>query len=153
MTYAEVKELISIVTSSVLTNFELNMDNVSIKMSKNKEAINSQITQHTVSDIQTSPIQMQTMDIVTPTVSEMPMEQSGNIVKSPIVGTFYAAPSSDKPSFVKVGDKVRKGQVLCIVEAMKLMNEIESDYDGEIVEICVNNEDMVDFGKVLFKIK
>ncbi len=153
MTYAEVKELISIVNSSVLTNFELNMDNVSIKMSKNKEAINSQITQHTVSDIQTSPIQMQTMDIVTPTVSEMPMEQSGNIVKSPIVGTFYAAPSSDKPSFVKVGDKVQEGDTLCIVEAMKIMNEITSPYIGEIAEIYVSNEELVEYGQPLFRIK
>ena len=153
MTYAEVKELISIVNSSVLTNFELNMDNVSIKMSKNKEAINSQITQHTVSDIQTSPIQMQTMDIVTPTVSEMPMEQSGNIVKSPIVGTFYAAPSSDKPSFVEVGDKVQEGDTLCIVEAMKIMNEITSPYIGEIAEIYVSNEELVEYGQPLFRIK
>ena len=153
MTYAEVKELISIVNSSVLTNFELNMDNVSIKMSKNKEAINSQITQHTVSDIQTSPIQMQTMDIVTPTVSEMPMEQSGNIVKSPIVGTFYAAPGSDKPSFVKIGDKVKEGDILCIVEAMKIMNEIPSPYTGEIAEIYVSNEELVEYGQSLFRIK
>lgn len=74
-------------------------------------------------------------------------------ITSPMVGTFYNSASPKDEPYVKVGDKVHKGQVLCIVEAMKLMNEIESDYDGEIVEICVNNEDMVDFGKVLFKIK
>ena len=80
MTYAEVKELISIINTSVLTNFELNMDNVSIKMSKNKEAINSQTIQHTISEVQTSPVQMKTTEFATPTVSETTMEQSGNIV-------------------------------------------------------------------------
>ena len=76
-----------------------------------------------------------------------------NIVKSPMVGTFYLKPAPDKEDFVKVGDIVKKGQVLCIIEAMKLMNEIESEYDGQIVEICTRNEEMVDYGKPLFKIK
>lgn len=80
-------------------------------------------------------------------------EENFKIVKSPMVGTFYASSAPDKDPFVKVGDKVHKGQVLCIVEAMKLMNEIESEFDGEIVEICVNNEDVVEYGKPLFKIK
>ena len=64
-------------------------------------------------------------------------EPTGNTVKSPLVGTFYAAPSEDAPAFVKVGDIVKKGQILAIVEAMKLMNDIESDFDGEIAEILV----------------
>jgi acetyl-CoA carboxylase biotin carboxyl carrier protein len=72
---------------------------------------------------------------------------------SPMVGTFYAQSSPDKPAFVKVGDKVKKGQTICIIEAMKLMNEIESEYDGEIVEVLVKNEDMVEFGQPLFLIK
>lgn len=72
---------------------------------------------------------------------------------SPMVGTFYAAPAPDKPPFVKVGDKVKKGQIICIIEAMKLMNEIESEYDGEIVKVLVNNEEMVEYGKPLFLIK
>jgi acetyl-CoA carboxylase biotin carboxyl carrier protein len=72
---------------------------------------------------------------------------------SPMVGTFYASPSPDKPAFVKVGDKVKKGQTICIIEAMKLMNEIESEHDGEIVKILVNNEEMVEFGQPLFLIK
>jgi acetyl-CoA carboxylase biotin carboxyl carrier protein len=72
---------------------------------------------------------------------------------SPMVGTFYAAPAPDKPPFVKPGDKVKKGQTVCIIEAMKLMNEIESEYDGEIVKILVNNEDMVEYGQPLFLIR
>ncbi|NDO45697.1 acetyl-CoA carboxylase biotin carboxyl carrier protein [Clostridium sp. MD294] len=156
MTYAEVKELISIINSSALTNFELNMDNVSVKMSKNKETVTSQITtQHTVSNsnVETSPIQMQTTEITIPTTPETIVELSGNIVKSPIVGTFYAAPGSDKPSFVKVGDKVQEGDILCIVEAMKIMNEITSPYIGEIAEIYVSNEELVEYGQPLFRIK
>nr|WP_294664835.1 acetyl-CoA carboxylase biotin carboxyl carrier protein [uncultured Blautia sp.] len=80
-------------------------------------------------------------------------EPAGNIVKSPLVGTFYAAPSEDAPAFVKVGDKVKKGQVLAIVEAMKLMNDIESDFDGEIAEILVENGQPVEYGQPLFVIR
>lgn len=75
------------------------------------------------------------------------------VVESPIVGTFYSAAGPDSDNFVKIGDKVKTGQVLCIVEAMKLMNDIESDYEGEIVEILVKNEQMVEYGQPLFKIK
>lgn len=74
-------------------------------------------------------------------------------VTSPIVGTFYASPSPTASPFVKVGETVKKGQVLCIVEAMKLMNEIESEYAGEVVEILVENESMVEFGQKLFKVR
>lgn len=74
-------------------------------------------------------------------------------VKSPFVGTFYGQSSPGEPAFVKVGDKVGKGTVLCVLEAMKIMNEIESDISGEIVEICVENESLVEFGQTLFKIK
>ena len=80
-------------------------------------------------------------------------EENFKVVKSPMVGTFYSSPSPKDAPFVKKCDKVRKGDVLCVVEAMKLMNEIESEFDGEIVEVCVANEDMVDFGTPLFKIK
>ncbi len=72
---------------------------------------------------------------------------------SPMVGTFYAQASPDKPPFVKVGDRVKKGQTICIIEAMKLMNEIESEHDGEVVKILTKNEDMVEFGQPLFLIK
>lgn len=77
----------------------------------------------------------------------------GKEVKSPIVGTFYSAAGSGEEDFVKIGDKVKKGQVLCIIEAMKLMNEIESDFDGEIVEILAKNGQMIEYGQPLFVIK
>ncbi|HXH73336.1 MAG TPA: acetyl-CoA carboxylase biotin carboxyl carrier protein [Bacteriovoracaceae bacterium] len=76
-----------------------------------------------------------------------------HIIKSPFVGTFYGAPSPGKPVYAKVGDKVKVGQPLCVLEAMKIMNEIDADVSGEIVEICVDNESLVEFGQPLFKIK
>lgn len=77
----------------------------------------------------------------------------GNVIKSPLVGTFYAAPSEDAPAFVKVGDSVKKGQIVAIVEAMKLMNEIESDFDGKVAEIYVENGDAVEYGQPLMRIE
>jgi acetyl-CoA carboxylase biotin carboxyl carrier protein len=77
---------------------------------------------------------------------------AGEVVTSPFVGTFYRAPSPDTPHFVEVGSRVKKGQSLCIVEAMKLMNEIESEFDGEVVAILVENAKPVEFGTPLFVI-
>lgn len=76
-----------------------------------------------------------------------------HVIKSPFVGTFYAAPGPGKPAYSKVGDKVKVGQALCVLEAMKIMNEIDSDVNGEIIEICVDNESLVEFGQAIFKIK
>ena len=83
-------------------------------------------------------------------IKEKPTAITGKTVKSPLVGTFYAAPSPEAETFVKKGDTVKKGQVLGIVEAMKLMNEIESEYDGVVEEILIGNEDMVEYGQPLF---
>ena len=74
-------------------------------------------------------------------------------ISSPLVGVFYAAPAEDADPYVQVGDRVKKGQTLCIVEAMKLMNEIVAETDGQIVEICAQNGQVVDFGCPLFRIK
>jgi acetyl-CoA carboxylase biotin carboxyl carrier protein len=75
------------------------------------------------------------------------------VVTSPIVGTFYRSPDPSSPSFVEVGQRVRKGQTLCIIEAMKLMNEIESEYEGEIVKVYVENGQPVQYGERMFAIK
>jgi acetyl-CoA carboxylase biotin carboxyl carrier protein len=87
------------------------------------------------------------------TAAEAGPEAGAHIVKSPIVGTFYDAPSPDAEVFVKVGDRVSSGQVLCIVEAMKLMNEIEADAAGEIVKVYVKTGQPVEYGQALFAIK
>lgn len=86
-------------------------------------------------------------------VSEPPEDVSGNIVTSPIIGTFYSAPSPDKPAFVKVGDIVNAGDVVCIIESMKLMNEITSEFSGRVAEIYVKNEEPVEYGQKLMRIE
>ena len=91
-------------------------------------------------------------------VSALPRAESaatvdGITVKSPMVGVFYAAPAENAEPYVKLGDKVSRGSVLCIIEAMKLMNEITAESDGEICEICVKNGQVVEFGTPLFRIK
>ncbi|MFP5387318.1 MAG: acetyl-CoA carboxylase biotin carboxyl carrier protein [Bacteriovoracia bacterium] len=93
-----------------------------------------------------------------PAASPAPAKSSSadvglHVIKSPFVGTFYSSPSPGKPVYAKVGDKVKVGQPLCVLEAMKIMNEIDSDVNGEIVEICVDNESLVEYGQALFKIK
>lgn len=85
--------------------------------------------------------------------AEKPAEKPGHQVTSPFVGTFYRTPAPDQPAFVDVGTVVRKGQVLCIVEAMKLMNEIESEVSGKIAEVLVENGRPVEFGQALFRIE
>ena len=89
-----------------------------------------------------------------PTSAPAPIENTDFIsVKSPIIGVFYAAPAENAEPYVKVGDQVKKGQTLCLIEAMKLMNEITADQDGVISEICVTNGSIVEFGTELFRIK
>ncbi len=83
----------------------------------------------------------------------IPEEETGKVVASPIVGTFYRAPAPDKPPYVQVGDTVKKGQVICIVEAMKLMNEIESEFDGKVAAILADEGEPVEFGQPLIRIE
>nr|WP_235048594.1 acetyl-CoA carboxylase biotin carboxyl carrier protein [Geobacillus sp. WSUCF1] len=91
----------------------------------------------------------------TPVVKEEKPAVEGNLhqITSPMVGTFYAAPAPDKPPYVKPGDKVKKDTVVCIIEAMKLFNEIEAEVDGEIVEVLVQNGQLVEYGQPLFLVK
>ena len=92
----------------------------------------------------TIPMTEEQEEISEPVVSESP---TGNVVKSPIVGTFYASPAPDKESFVKVGQKVKKGDVLFIIESMKLMNEVQSEFDGVVSQIYVKSGDGVEYGQ------
>lgn len=161
MTYNDIKELINIIDNSKLTNFELSMDNVSVKMSKNGKEF-APIAEVPVMPVAAPVATPVSVPVQTPVVAateteevvteEKTKEISGNVVKSPIVGTFYSSTSPGKPPIVSKGDKVSKGDVLCIVEAMKVMNEITSDFDGEILDILVENGQLVEFGEPLFVI-
>lgn len=82
-----------------------------------------------------------------------PEAESFREIKSPMVGVFYTSPSPESEPYVKVGTKIKKGDIICIIEAMKLLNEINSDQDGEIAEICVDNGQVVEYGQTLFKLR
>lgn len=153
MEYKEIKKLIDDMGDSKLNFLEIEFpEGMKISMKKDipvgkKEVKEEKVVYHVEAE------ENKAEEKVT---EHTEVSHSDNIykeIKSPMVGTFYASPSPDKEPFVKVGDIVKKGQTLCVLEAMKLMNEIESEYDGKIVEICVNNEDMVEYGTTLFKIE
>ena len=164
MEYKDIKKLMDDMGNSKLDSLEIEFpDGIKISMTKNshKEVV---ITAPQASVIEASSpmtvpvVQKKQENSLVAVQNEQQkedkkQEENFKIIKSPMVGTFYESSSPDKPPFVKVGDKVHKGQVLCIIEAMKLMNEIESEFDGEIVEVCIKNEDIVEYGMPLFKIK
>ncbi len=147
MDFKAIHSLIKEMNQSNLTFLEIEEDGIHIKMQK-ENLVKTNIP----TTVETIPILNQKNE--TPKVNSNDTEDKNyKEVTSPIVGTFYSAAAPDKPPLVKVGDKVTKGQTLCIIEAMKLMNEIESEYDGEIAEILVKNEEAVQYGQLLFRIK
>ena len=149
MNYEDIKKLIDDMGDSKLDSLDIEFpDGIKIKMKKN-ETVVKQVVNNPCAETQTNLNQVTNNK----TDVEMKEKETLNIVTSPMVGTFYTSPSPKEEPYVKVGDKVKKGDVLCVVEAMKLMNEIESEFEGEIVEICAHNEQMVDYGIPLFKIK
>ena len=100
-----------------------------------------------------APLPPPPVHVVAPSERAAKPAETGALLTSPFVGTFYRAPSPEAPVFADVGQNVRKGQVVCIVEAMKLMNEIESEFDGKILEILVKNAEHVEYGQPLFRIE
>ncbi|MDY2628485.1 MAG: acetyl-CoA carboxylase biotin carboxyl carrier protein [Lachnospiraceae bacterium] len=138
MNIKEIKELIEIVEASSLSEFSLKEGNLKINMKKGGA----------VSEAGTTVVR----EISQPAVQEAEPEEDSYIM-SPMVGTFYSSPAPDAVSYVNVGDTVKKGQILCIIEAMKLMNEIECEYDAEIISVMVSNEQKVEYGQPLFKVK
>ena len=155
MDYKDIKKLMDDMGESNLDSLEIEFpDGVKISMKKNWGGNNIVYSNQSGVIEASAPM---TVPTVVPNVENglvnVDVQEDVRVVKSPMVGTFYESSAPDKEPFVKVGDKVQKGQVLCIIEAMKLMNEIESEYDGEVVEICVKNGSMVEYGMPLFKIK
>lgn len=145
------KQLIKLVEKSEITEFSVQEGELKVKISKNT---NQAFTQ-TFAQPQ-MPVQFQRIQTpeVTAEISTANKTDDNLVeVKSPIVGTFYAAPAPDADAYVRVGDSVSKGTVLCIVEAMKLMNEIESEYNGIIEKILVENATPVEYNQPLFLIR
>lgn len=152
MDYKEIEHLMKVMNESQLTELEIEKEGFVLKIKKEKEIVPIASRIETPSIERPVEIQNQiSTDIKVE--KEVSGEKEGIIVYSPIVGTFYSAPAPGAEPFVKVGDKVKKGDVLCIIEAMKIMNEIEAESDGEIVEIFVKNEEMVEYNQPLFRIK
>ena len=137
-------KLINAVSDSELTGFRYEENGIKLHLTKKGEKV--QATQVVMG----APVTAEAPKAEVPAKEEN--EVRGKVVESPLVGTFYAAPAEDASPFVSVGDQVKKGQTLAIVEAMKLMNEIESEYDGTITEILVENGEAVEYGQPLFRI-
>lgn len=165
MEYNHILELIKTVSESNLTNFHYEEGNVKIHMSSGDVVMMDPgftASSNTVATESAAPVALQSV-VTEQTASEAPVTEApvaekksatnAKTINSPLVGTFYAAPSEDAEAFVKVGDRVKKGQIVAIVEAMKLMNEIESEYDGVITEILVDNATGVEYGEALFVVE
>ena len=148
MEFEKMIELIKTVSDSNLTQFQIEEDGFKLSMKTDKQ---SKVVVQKQESIPKE-IQSVAMDEIKPAEQKEIKKAEGNVVKSPLVGTFYSASSPDSAQFVKVGDTVKKGQVLGIVEAMKLMNEIESEFDGVVKEIQIENEQVVEYGQPLFVI-
>lgn len=151
MNINEVKELINAVSKSELTAFDYEEGNIRLSLRKgiNDENPISQKVTAPKNAVEIKDVEEKQEN----TVIEEDKEVAGNIVKSPLVGTAYLAPEEGAEPFVKLGDTVKKGQTLAIVEAMKLMNEIESDFDGVVSKILIENAKAVEYGQPLFEIK
>lgn len=162
MNFNEVKELISMLDDSKLAYFEMENEGEYIKIDKSmsRDYVSNKI-QNEVSTIEnkaekqynhtiSSKINIKENENMT---NESQVEENIEFIKSPIVGTFYSKSSPDVEPFVQKGDKVSKGDIVCIVEAMKLMNEINAEFNCEIVEVMAQEGKMVQYGQELFKVK
>lgn len=157
MEFEHLIKLIETVSASGLTSFQYEEKGMKIKLGKEIQSavpvVN--VAGADVQNIQSTAV-VQTQEVQSPAAEkadEGGAKTGGKFVLSPLVGTFYAAPAEDAEPFVAVGDTVKKGQTLAIVEAMKLMNEIESEYDGVIEEVLVENGKPVEYNQPLFRLR
>jgi len=151
MKFDEIKEMMRLFGKSKIDKIKVKSGDFSIEMEKGGERVVAE----------SQPV-IQTVTATPSAVSAKPAEvseekkdkpKSGELITSPMVGTFYAAPSPDSPPFVKEGDRVKKGQTLCILEAMKIMNELEAEYDCKILEVLVQDGEPVEYDKPLFRVE
>ncbi len=163
MEFKEIKELIKLVNESNLTSVSIRQGEFVLKLSKEKEVVTPTVVTASPQVI-TTPVVTSAMSTETPkaevkssakSAEESTENKDQNLVtfKSPMIGTFYRAPRADAEPFVKVGDTISAGKVLCLIEAMKIFNEIESDVSGKIVKILVDNASPVEYEQPLFLIE
>ncbi len=144
MEYEKIKQLMDDMGNSKLSSIDIDFpDGTKISMKKNENV---------EAAIKTVVVENKEVKTEESESTKLSDENAGNIVKSPMVGTFYIKPNPSAEPYVEVGKRVKKGDVLCIVEAMKLMNEIESEFDGEVAEILVKDGEAVEYAKPLFRI-
>ena len=149
----EIKRLIEMIERSPITEFELVDKDLRIRISKNGRE-SAQVITSAPAAVVSVPLAVPGDGLAPAAPLPVPAKTASlHEVKSPMVGTMYRAPAPDADPYVRVGDMVEPGKVLCIVEAMKLMNELECEVSGKIVEICVENAQPVEFGQVLFRIE
>lgn len=148
--YKEITKLIDLLETRNLSHFELEVEGLKISIGRQ-----SQSSQHLeISTVPTANLNNNSHTILTETDAASPETKDDlHYITSPMVGTFYRAPDPSSPSFIKVGEPVKKSQTLCLIEAMKLMNEIEADIEGVLAEIFVKNGNPVEYGQKLFAIK
>lgn len=154
------RRLVKIFDDSTLENLEIEEEGIKVKFARTKSTnvINYSVPEVATivpqAQIQTAPTLIQSEVIEKPLIKINTEEHTDLFeIKSPMVGTFYRSPSPDSASFVDVGQSIRKGQVLCIIEAMKLMNQIESEVNGTIEKVLIDNGKPVEFGQPLFLVK
>ena len=145
MNIRQIRELAQIVRENGLSALEI---------SENDSKIRIECAHGEVVVAAPAPAAVPAMEAPAPVIREEAAVDFNRVheIKSPMVGVFYASPSPDSKPFVEIGQKVKKGDVVCIIEAMKLMNELTADQDGEVVDVCVNNGDVVEYGQPLFKL-
>lgn len=145
MEYEKIKQLMDDMGNSKLTEINIDFPD-GTKVSMKKEEKNE------VRVVENTYPASQLNTVIEPTTKIEQESEKGNIVKSPMVGTFYIKPSPEANPYVEIGTEVKKGDTLCIIEAMKLMNEIESEFSGKIIEILVKDGEPVEYGTPLFRI-
>jgi acetyl-CoA carboxylase biotin carboxyl carrier protein len=154
-----IKDILNLVREHELAEFEIEHDGLRLKVRKDSSGAHVATVPAAAAQV-AAPASAMTMAVASaPPAAPAALSPAGDedidlaVVKSPIVGTFYRSSEPSAPSFVEVGATVKKGDVLCIIEAMKLMNEIESEYDGEVVNVYVQNAQPVQYGERLFAIR
>ena len=152
MDLRKIKKLMELLEESGIAEIEVKEGEESIKLSRNiSSTTNMQVPQIIQQPVQTGqpPTNLQASDMGTNTVDDLKKEKR-NTVNSPMVGTFYASASPESKPFVTIGQSVKKGDTLCILEAMKMMNQVQAESDGKIIEILVDNAEPVEFDQPLF---